>query len=660
MPKNPSVTGSRQDCNYHAGLVNQDSLNNPRSHNMESYNTFDKSNIVGETVLFDAVTPFDMIPAIEGDHIRLRLNQDLRTYTLKSPLLTPVKQHQAYFQVPWRAIMPNTWEYLRRTPVVGDDINWNSVAPMLDLLNFFDNLNKIPNTNSFYFPMNTVGEMLKGIYMFWSLASPSGLARRLGLTVVVPRADTIVSDFHQSFVAFLKQATNASVLSVSFTGADGEQYFYTLQKLENFVYFWNFVQDFVRYGVGRLSSNALGTPENPLEFPNINFGSGEGGAEPALVNLMPLIAYQVICATYYTNDKIDDIYSAKMWQQACLALAHQFIAYDGAISDLSFEYNGISVQDDAYSGNIMNRPLANFTDQLRYYLDYMLPLFVIPASLRYGDYFTSSRKQPLGVGDVSASVGGGAIGSLSVSAVDVNTSLWIQRFLNSVNRSKQKIVDYLQSETGVRPAVNPEYQPNFICKETFNLGGLEVENTSENQGNVVTLLKNGESRFMYDVFIDEPSFVIGVETYSMQYMYANVTNKVYYMEDRLDWFNHFMQHVGDQSVEFRELFGIGNVTDKITFAYQLRYAQFKFGISRAVGAFASGDLPSWAAVLTSRFAGQGVYHINSSFIRNRNVEFDQFYASLTAENPTQYFHFIRTVALGCFVNSKQQAYPSLL
>ena len=115
MVKNPSVTGSRQDCNYHAGLVNQDSLNNPKTSNMESYNTFDKSSIVGETVLFDTVTPFDMLPAIEGDHIRLRMSQDLRTYTLKSPLLTPVKQHQAYFQVPWRAIMPNTWEYLRRT-----------------------------------------------------------------------------------------------------------------------------------------------------------------------------------------------------------------------------------------------------------------------------------------------------------------------------------------------------------------------------------------------------------------------------------------------------------------------------------------------------------------------------------------------------------------
>ena len=654
MPKNPSVTGSRQDCNYHAGLVNQDSLNNPRSQNMESYNTFDKSNIVGETVLFDAVTPFDMIPAIEGDHIRLRLNQDLRTFTLKSPLLTPVKQHQAYFQVPWRAIMPNTWEYLRRTPVAGDEISWIDVAPMLDVDHFVSQINSIPDVSSFAFTGSSMSLMLRAIYVLWSLASPSGLARRLGLTVNIKRVDNIVANFHASFVAFMKQATNYDTAVLSFTGSDTERYSYPLRSLDNFVTFWNFVQDYVRYGVGNVSSGASGSPAAPLKFPDISFSSG---IDTPYINVMPIIAYQVICATYYTNDKIDDIYSAKMWQQACLSLVADFVS-DGSF--LIFDLNGISIPYDAFSGHFLNMTTGTNLSGLSFYFSLLLALLEIPASLRYGDYFTSSRKQPLGVGDVSASVGGGAIGSLSVSAVDVNTSLWIQRFLNSVNRSKQKIVDYLQSETGVRPAVNPEYQPNFICKETFNLGGLEVENTSDNQGHVVTLLKNGESRFMYDVFIDEPSFLIGIETYSMQYMYAQATNKVYYMEDRLDWFNHFMQHVGDQAVEFRELFGLGNSSDELTFAYQLRYAQFKFGISRAVGAFASGDLPSWAAVLASRYAGQGVFHINSSFIRNRNIEFDAFYSSLTAENPTQYFHFIRTVSLGCYVNSKQQAYPSLL
>ena len=658
MPKNPSVTGGRQDCNYHAGLVNQDSLNNPRSQNMESYNTFDKSNIVGETVLFDAITPFDMIPAIEGDHIRLRLNQDLRTYTLKSPLLTPVKQHQAYFQVPWRAIMPNTWEYLRRTPVSGEDVIWSKVAPMLNINTLVENIKGIPDVSDFAFATNSLKTMLRGVYILWSLASPSGLARRLALTVNISGIDKLVSDFHKSFIAFMKQSADPSVY-IGFNGPDKEQYNYTLESLENFTNFWNFVQDFVRYGVDGLITTASGTPSTPLSLPSFSFSSG---IDEPFVDVMPLIAYQVICATYYTNDKIDDIYSAKMWQQSCMSLAYAHASLsDLSADDCTFSYNGIYVPYDAYSGFFMNIDVSGASlVPLNRYISYLLPLFEIPASLRYGDYFTVGRTQPLGVGDVSALVSGGAIGSLSVSAVDVNTILWIQRFLNSVNRSKQKIVDYLQSETGIRPYVNPEYQPNFICKETFNLGGLEVENTSENQGNVVTLLKNGESRFMYDVFIDEPSFVIGVETYSMQYMYAQATHKVYYMEDRLDWFNHFMQHVGDQAVEFRELFGIGNSMDANTFAYQLRYAQFKFGISRAVGAFASGDLPSWAAVLTSRYAGQGVYHINSSFIRNRNVEFDQFYASLTAENPTQYFHFIRTVALGCYVNSKQQSYPSLL
>ena len=86
MAYNPST--SRAECNLHAGMVNQDSINNPTTTNRESYNTFDKSCIRLDTQLFDEIRACYMNPAIEGDVKRINMSQDLRSPVLKSPLLT--------------------------------------------------------------------------------------------------------------------------------------------------------------------------------------------------------------------------------------------------------------------------------------------------------------------------------------------------------------------------------------------------------------------------------------------------------------------------------------------------------------------------------------------------------------------------------------------
>ena len=126
---NPST--SRVVSGNQTGTSPQGSLNNPRTANRESYNTFNRSRKRLSTQLFNQVQPMYCQAQIEGDVSRLQVSHDLRSYTLKSPLLSDVQMHRTFFQVPWSAIMPNTWENLYRQPIKGSDIDYTKVAPVV-------------------------------------------------------------------------------------------------------------------------------------------------------------------------------------------------------------------------------------------------------------------------------------------------------------------------------------------------------------------------------------------------------------------------------------------------------------------------------------------------------------------------------------------------
>lgn len=698
MAKNPSLSSA--DCNYHAGLVNQDGLNNPKTANQESYNTFDRSRINYQTQQFQTLQPCTVMAEISGNHARIKTRQDLRTYTLKSPLLSPTRLTRSFFQVPFSALMPNTWEYIVRQPVKGEDIVYSDVAPLLNIQKLKDFL--ITASNGYArvtYDSGTANQYLREFMLAFQLCDSmfgsGGLVATMGYRFPgsVTR-DKLLSAWVDAFyeaVATLSGydgTVGSGAGSFSFIDADGNQLLFNTETFSK-VDLLSWMRDAYLYffDTGEDNFKLLGfTPSaedffNSVKSATVALLSGLSNSivvpeEHKTLDCKPFIAYQCIAAQFYSNSHVDDIYTSKMWQENALSYVYDSVGnfYVFAPTDYFFTVNGVSVLYDAYSGVFFSAALAGslvdtfdsggFTE-VGVSLCYLWNLFQMKSSMRYGDYFTSGRVQPLAVGDVNAAVGG-ETGSLYVSAVDVNQSLWMQRFLNAVNRTRQNIQDYLQSLTGVRPQRVPP-QPNFICTESFNVGNFEVENTAEDQGNVVTLLRNSESRFMYDAYFDEPSIIVGVDSFAVQMAYPFASLKIYDENDRLDWFNNFMQHVGDQSITMHELFAGSQASafqpDDI-FAYQLRYAQFKFGISMASGGFTDGSLPSWAVLFDDFGFGNKpqVYfgHISSYFLRNHNCDFNQLYASLTGNSNSSFFHFIKSLYFGDYVNSKQQAYPSLL
>ncbi len=242
--------------------------------------------------------------------------------------------------------------------------------------------------------------------------------------------------------------------------------------------------------------------------------------------------------------------------------------------------------------------------------------------------------------------------------------------MNAVNRGRQDIYDYLKQLTGVEPPHHMA-EPIPLVSEQYNISGMEIENTAEKQGNIVTLLRNNDTRYQYKYFANEPTYIIGVTYFSLLSVYQNATDRTYFMDDRLDWFNSFLQNIGDQPVFARELDSSfskgGSDYDNKVFGYQQRYAEFKNAVSHARGGFVDGSLPGWS-VLYNNSSYKDKYSLvdaaplvlNSAFLRNFDNVFDPLFASLTGKNQSDRFHFIISTYYNNPYNSKQKKVQNLL
>lgn len=672
-------------------MVNQNSINQASPFNGESYNSFNRGNIRLQTERFSDVAPFLVGEGIEGDNIKFRPSYRLDTYTMKSRFLTPMQKNMDLFQIPLSSIMPRSWKALYRNPNKGNDVP-DDAYPLFDIKTFFDRMQNIfdyymsefgiyshGDTRSTTLAFDTIWMNVLYLQMVSVVASNGSLLKHLQYSV--PSAsvvDDAYSTILEAFVAFCKLVK----VKLTFSDLNGVSRTYTYEDaFSSVANAFNFFDDFSRglVTIAAAASGYLGVTFGTQLSANTDTAATAIAStvtsaasdmydwitdvidvvSPDPINICRVIAYRSVIAQYFTNPNIDDIYSADMWQQNHMGFAHSISLISFGASDIQFSLNGSVYQYDVFSKKYNDVYLINDGDSTHYpNIQYMMGMywlfmdtFQFGSSLRYGDYFASSRLTPLAVGDVTA-----AVNNNSVSAVDMNTATWMQRFLNAVNRSVQDIYTYMQDMTGIKPErISP--QPNFCIHESFSIRGNEVENTAgtNTEAGVTTMLES-KSGFEYTVFVDEPSVILGVSSYTAPFVYPAAVDRNFDLSDRYDWFNPFLQHIGDQDVKSHELDVNGSLYSAV-FGYQLRYAEFKFGVSHAVGAFASGYLPPMAMIWNQK---KNDSVLSANFIRNHNEDLDDFYASLTAVNYADRFHFICAYNNGATANSKQQAYPSLM
>lgn len=686
MPNNPSnskVTSARG-----AGMPNQSNLNNPRSYNNEGYNTFDRSNVRLFTTRFSDFHPNFCQPAIEGDVVPLNMNLELRSLNMKTPFFTPVQLEQHYFQVPWSAIAPNTWELFYRQPVKGQDIS-EEVKPYWDFESWlisFANLPKLASGSKVSFTADEAKLIINNALVFYNLFNNDSLLKNLGYSApkkVAALADKVFSRLVTLFNTSTYSAPAAGTdpkLTMSDNGAGSGATIFLYRRngnassaaplltLSERYDIWSsiargdfgYILSCVDMGNQGAQADTLNEIVKDMQAASTAYTDVIPAGEGIHIDMCRVVAYQLICSQYVSNSNVDDIYTGKMFLHNLSSLFYNQVD-DASVAN--FTYNGVR-----YSYDIVCKIVGDniFTDTVSVndsaFWSVLVNLFAMRRSLRFGDYFLNARTQPLAVGDNYIQVSDN-----KVSVIDTTKAQWFQRFRNAVNRSSQNINEYLLSISGVqRERIDP--QPNFICTQSFNIAGQETEGTNYDQNTsdsapttVITNLRTNQSKYAFEVYVDEPSYIIGCVSFNAKYVYPRAIDKEILTTDRFDWFNSFMQHVGDQEILKSEM--DSSYDHSLVFGYTLRYAQFKYGLSHATGGFSADALPSWSLLMPEHddMVGPWRYnHINSNILRNTDMDFDKFFPSLTGSDAAHRFHFIISCYNTVTANSKQQDFPTLL
>lgn len=382
------------------------------------------------------------------------------------------------------------------------------------------------------------------------------------------------------------------------------------------------------------------------------------------LNLSRLLAYQIVCAHFYSNSSIDVVYSAELYRSYVHYLFRQTGTNPANVYERQFVWNGMEKLYDFLSEYYLSRQLylqknataynnpndvlsptiANLTDSTdSLYLGYMSRLATFAAifgfrkSLRFGDYFVGSRPRPLAPINTDVSVNNNM-----VSVIDITRNIQSQRFGNSVMRSRQKIEDYVKAMFGKSPA--PDYHnPFFLSREVEAIYGDEVQNTGAAQNvqanSRTALFASSAGRFTFTFHNDDmhPCIYLQIISFDVKRCYTRSVERQFLELSRYDMFNPDFQYIGDQPVYGIELGYHYGASIPARFAYQSRDMEYKQRFDVASGGFVE-NLPGW--LLTDKlreFYQPNV--LNPDFIRSFSCELDQFYLSLTGFSNGSYFHF---------------------
>lgn len=669
------------------GAVQGNSQNIPEANVPRTRSTFPLGYHFFDTHRFGEYHPHYVEDGEKGDTLPVRSSHNVFSYTLKSPLMQNISMKKDYFSVPMEAILPLNWPKFYENPVRGDDVPtdcgpavvdfWKKVATFMT--NLSSGLSSIlsdasqgnPSILQSVFRFLLIGE---AFYSNGSLLSSLGCHGAPYVRINQNNKYISYDAFFDSMIATIVALQNADYFTL-YVGSQSydvvsDSNVNTYQGKISLRHALSLMRDDFTFTIGSVvTSVPLGSPLASA-LGNFTF-TYRNATVPC--NLKRLWAYQLVCAHYYSNDHIDFVYSAELFRQLVGSYV-KLASPSGVLGSFAFfNFNGISCQYDYLSAKF-------FTELLSYYntgtaasnlltatlgssrsfgtLGYLSALLSYRRSLRYLDYFTGSRAQPLAVGSTGVSVVNN-----TVDVVDVTRNIQRQRFLNAVNRVRHNFEGYLKGIFGGDVPAPDYHNPFFLAHTDDNIYGQETENTGAAQMTdsiaITSNLRSNGSRYMFEINVDRPSVVIGITYYDIPRVYTKTIERSFFHVDRFDMFNPFMQFIGDQPVYLQEI-GIdvnSSLNTMANFSYALRNMEYKQRYNQCAGGFVE-NLPGFAFLaLDSR--GSQVY-INPDWIRSVCSEFDNFYVSLNGWSNGSYFHFIVDNFNDCS-GSRPMAYaPSIL
>lgn len=653
-----------------SGFLQTNQVNDPSVKSYTGRNQFPQSFVHPSTCRYGEVDPVAIAKCERGDIYPYKFVTDLNTFTMKSPLKSKVNKYTAAFKVPMQSIYPRNWEIMLPIPNKGDDVPEDTRAlfsPAGFIRNALQAYNGLyTNSNSGY------QYLVRIVFLLEAIFSDGGIFSKFNMHFchhLFRPTDTSVGYmcfddwFDRHFIPVLREyfkampATGASHLIFYGDADEGcPDYVVTddisllgrrVPGIHNPAFYINFDRavEILRTGEYLLRNNP--DFEDVGHFPQLVLLDDISTHLPSIINIEPIVAYQLACAHFFNNPKIDYVYSAELYRDNMESLLRSIMWNDDNEEPplKTFEWNGITKLYDVFSGAyLINSIMYKFQgyDQFIPFFEltsFWFNLFTFRRSMRYGDYFVGAHPEPLAVGDINAPVIDG-----SVNALDMTRKLQMTRLLNKVNITGPRFADYLSGIFGgPLPAADPT-SPVRLSLESSEIGGFEVNNTgsaqlSDEDPNITTTnLRLEDSKYMFEAQIDMPCYLIVVQYFDAHRIYSRTFDRFAFHFNRYDDFIPDLQFDGDQSVYTAELDAVnGDIAS--SFAYNLRYMEYKQRYSYASGGFVR-RLPSWAFITDNKDGAPMNVHINPDYIRSSPSEFDRFYKSLNGHSLGTRFHFI--------------------
>lgn len=701
MPVNPSL----QRDPLSSPIERANSLNDPAYVNQEGYYPYDLTHSEFITPRFGEINPCMHLDTVPADRHTVHDNTKTVINQINGNLLSTVNQYIDSFYIPLRACFPNNYEKLIPNPIKGDDLP-NSALPIVplyryiyellfseyaveidsdlysvsDLVNLLaDETEVLGNHTSFalnrlifcayilsrgqlldylgiQFEVNTDTDVVSlmqrhidqlfGSIWTWTHANSKYL-RVYGVSLD-PSRDTI--DVNSVTIEVRTDTLSHFRQGISDVFERGDALMFE-NTGKNDIYIPSGLSSFIR-DVSELFEDAF------YEIHDVDALTSDA-FRPIGVNIAKVLAYQLSVAQYFTNDAVDNIFTAELYMQNLRASMYPTRSGSIVSSEPVFTYNGVSTEYDyiSYGGFFYSLLSSENTVGIvsRQQVVGSL-LFLMRRSLRFGDKFATTRPRMLAVGQLEINVTDG-----KVSPIDVTVNLLAQRYLNAANHIGSGFLPYYASMFGVVPS-DTGVIPRFLAHRKIELQSQITNNTADNQGYQTTNLVGYSDNNAFDVFIDDFGFIISVMSFDVLPVYTSGIDDCYFFFDRFDYFNPMMQNIGDQPLFVSELSGNPSDLTRI-FGYLMRNSEYKYKVSRAHGAFVN-DLPGFLMKYpTWEFVDpndQNNLRISPEFIRDKPMYLDQLIPQLTGYSPAQYYHFAVACVNEVHSARKIQRTPSVL
>lgn len=688
-------------------------LNDPQFENQQGYFPYDLTHQEFITPLFGQITPTMHLDTVPGDRTVVHDNTKLILNQVNGNLLSTINQYVDSFYVPLRSVFPMNYEKLIPNPVKGEDIP-NSALPVVPLLAYLREFYRSGievTTPDESFKMNELTERLLAFRNFEDFGSGNMVSVYIGrlllLSTILSRGQlldylgfqldtrsisntTIASTlqynidafFRAVYNSFMEEETTLNYLKLDITkndlNLDNILQHSNVSDLSNFrssladifeaghfpmITVDSYDSDLIKATIALVESldsifDGYTVSSNVTHL--ITIDSLPDMDDEAYFNIGKVLAYQQVVAHYFTNDRVDNIYSSELFMQNLRSIMYP--SEDGSIqtTEATFDMNGVRYEYDyiSYGGfwaSLLTDHLVEGSFNRQYV--WATVMLLLRRSLRFGDYFSTARPNMLAVSDqLSIAVNGG-----QVSPIDVTKNLLLQRYLNSCNHIGQGFLQYMSSIYGIKPSDTGTI-PRFVSHRKINIENRITNNTAENQGHQTTNLVGYSDMSAFDVFIDDFGYMISVTSFDVLPVYKSGIDSSYHFSDRFSYFNPMMQGIGDQPIRSSELLGYPELYGDV-FGYTMRNAEYKYKISRAHGAFCN-SLPGFMVAYPLHAYNEDIdgydVNINPDFIRDKPIYLDPLVPQMSGVSPAEYFHFVVSCTNQVHCARKIQATPGVL